>query len=449
MEVGRIQDLPGAPPVPTVRDPERSTPLRAEVCVVGGGSGGLGAALAAARSGSRVLLIERGNRLGGTSTLGGIANWEPGPGDDFAREIAARLAAAPPGLLMDKPRYEDTLTRAGNGHIQFDPLQFHRVVHAMLAETRRCRVLYNTSLTTVRVAPGAPRILELEAVDRQGAGYTVQAQIFIDCTGSGFLCQAAGCQVMLGAEAKAVFGEPHAPDKPEPRLNALELVYRIRPSQSPVRQPLPAGQALRRGGAAWPQPTGERFVNSCGGLAPGWLLIEKGWLETRRELERRARAHWHWLQQTRYPQFEFAGFAPMLAIREAQRIAGEYILTEHDLVAGIRNQEHPDIIAVADHPMDTHGARGGLLQVAAPYGIPFRCLVPKGGWRNLLIACRGAGFSHIAASSCRLSRTMIALGHAAGLAAAQCLRRNCEIPDVDVAPIQRRLLPPALAPWTR
>ena len=53
----------------------------------------------------------------------------------------------------------------------------------------------------------------------------------------------------------------------------------------------------------------------------------------------------------------------------------------------------------------------------APYGVPFRCLIPA-GYRNLLIACRSASFSSVAASSCRLSRTMMELGQAAGTAAA-------------------------------
>ena len=94
-------------------------------------------------------------------------------------------------------------------------------------------------------------------------------------------------------------------------------------------------------------------------------------------------------------------------------------------------QTHGDMVAIADHPLDIHGGSHGLKEIAEPYGIPFRCLIPKGK-RNLLVACRGAGFSHIAASSCRLSRTVMALGHAAGLAAARAVSSAIDVRSIDI-----------------
>ena len=94
--------------------------------------------------------------------------------------------------------------------------------------------------------------------------------------------------------------------------------------------------------------------------------------------------------------------------------------------------------------LDVHGAGHGRIRgrQSAPYGIPYRCLIPKGR-TNLLVACRGASFSQIAASSCRLSRTMIALGHAAGLAAAMAAQNHVPVTQIDVPTLQRRLgMPP-------
>jgi len=82
------------------------------------------------------------------------------------------------------------------------------------------------------------------------------------------------------------------------------------------------------------------------------------------------------------------------------------------------------------------GSRTAALK--EPYGVPYRCLIPK-GWENLLVACRGASLSHIAASSCRLSRTILAFGHAAGLAAAQASAKHCRVGEVDVPAIQAEL----------
>jgi hypothetical protein len=156
--------------------------------------------------------------------------------------------------------------------------------------------------------------------------------------------------------------------------------------------------------------------------------------------ERIARAHWHWLQQ----QPEFAGYelyqlAPMLGIRESYRVLTEYVLCQADLDAGLAGQRHDDIIAVADHPCDIHGAGGHLTAVRTAYGIPYRCLIPRGDWQNLLVACRGSGFSKIAASSCRLQRTILQLGHAAGVAAAMAVEADCSVEEIAVPELVRAL----------
>lgn len=439
--VGELAAIRGTPKPPEATDVVRE--LRADVCVVGGGSGGIGAAVAAARAGASVLLIEREAMLGGTSTMGYVLNWEPGPGDAFAAEITERLGNYANGRIITRATdYEGTLTRASNGRVEFEPEPFHEVVMTMLGETGRARVLLNT--TFVRAAADADhhRVRWIEAV-RNGERLRIVARTFVDGTGSGFLCQTVGCEAMLGPDPRSRFDEPSAPEEPKEILNAIELCYRIRRSPNPVRQELPEGRKPRKGGAGWPLPSGDLFINTCGGLAPGWLLMELGYEDARAELELRARQHWYWCQQDRYPEYEFDSFAPMLAIRESHRIMGEYVLREQDVGTHVSQSPHPDIVAIADHPLDTHGAGGGLGQVAAPYGIPYRCLVPKGPWQNLLVACRGAGFGHIAASSCRLSRTIMALGHAAGLAAAESARTGVPVIGVDLPGIQAELnMPP-------
>jgi hypothetical protein len=449
VKTGSVADIRGCPPVYETADvdADADTPapeLRADVCVVGGGSGGIGTAIAAAREGATVILVEKQSILGGTSTAAYITNWEPGPGCDLAREIHDRLTAYQDGVRLDKPAYDQTLTRASRGHMTFEITPFHDVVMGMLHETGRCRVLLDTMFTHVKTDTNTREVLCIRTVNRDGVEQWIRARVFVDCTGGAYLCNAAGAEMMLGVDPKSRFNEPGAPEKAVERLNALELAYRIRPRANPVRQPMPPGVKPRRGGYAFGVPSGDRMVNACGGLASGWELIEKGYVKTRLELEKRVRAHWHWLQKEKFPDYEFDSVAPMLAIRESYRTVGDYVLVEQDLLAGIEKQTHDDIIAIADHPMDTHGSGGGLGEVAAPYGIPYRCLIPR-DWRNLLVACRGASFSHIAASSCRLSRTIMALGHAAGLAAFQASRdARPPVAGVDIGAIQTQLnMPPS------
>lgn len=117
---------------------------------------------------------------------------------------------------------------------------------------------------------------------------------------------------------------------------------------------------------------------------------------------------------------------------------GDYVLNENDRRAGVAGQKHTDIIAIADHAIDIHGRKGRHQCMTGPYGVPFRCLLPK-GVRNLMIASRAASFSHIAASSCRLARTMMTLGQAAGNAAALAVAHRTELRQLDAAVLRDKL----------
>ena len=131
----------------------------------------------------------------------------------------------------------------------------------------------------------------------------------------------------------------------------------------------------------------------------------------------------------------------MLGIRESYRLLGQYVLKEQDLRNGFSFELGPlHTIAYADHPADIHGRsnKTGGMTMFAPYGIPYECMLPR-EVDNLLVACRGASFSHIASSSVRLSRTMMALGEAAGEAAVQCMEWRLLPARVDIASLRQKL----------
>ncbi len=446
--------------------------IETQVCVVGGGSGGVSAALAAARAGAQVVLVERMPRLGGTSTSAYVSSWEPGPGDSHAREIYERLRKingagvtshqnpghkrGPFGLWLVTPEvdYEQTLHRADADYekchgVAFDPEKMSRVMAEMLAGTGRCRVLLNTRF--VSAANDGARVATITAQSADGTELRIRAKVFIDSTGNVDLCRAAGCEIMVGAEPRARFDEPSAPEEAGRTLNAISLCYRIHKTEKPATPPEPAGpvKGFPHSAHVTAVPGSDDLIVNPLGVMPGETLLSLGYEKTYEACKPIVEAHWRWLHgNPLFAFYEFRDFAPSLGIRESYRVVGEYVLTQRDL-AGAPDQPKPaDIIAIADHAMDIHGAAGAsaLTQVKAPYGIPFRCLLPKGKV-NLLVACRGASFSHIAASSCRLSRTIIALGHAAGLAAAQAVQNGVPVSRVNVAAIQEELhLPVAAAP---
>jgi hypothetical protein len=409
----------------------------ADLVVCGGGSGGFGAALAAARMGMNVVLVERADCLGGNSVRGGVNIWEPGlggtgiPFELFKRLVKLNKAVGiysfgrhmswfnpererfryPGGETVIDPnrRYLDTLERHIPQGVQstevyrrehqhgvvFEPDAMARTMLAMLEETGRCRVRLNTAFVSAMTE--ADRVQRIQLSD----GRSLTADYFVDATGDANLCVAVGCETMAGQEAKDRFGEPSAPTNATKRINGVSLLYRAAPKAWPGIEPLSDGIPTDCWWAKWfpvaavnHYPNGDLNVNMLPTM-DGAEFLQRGYVGALEECRRRVLAHWHdW--QTRFP--EFRGYrvswtAPALGIRESRRIVGEYVLTEHDVRGGLSGQHHHDIITLADHPPDTHGSHaGGIGELREPYGVPYRCLIPRAK-RNLLIACRAASFS--------------------------------------------------------
>jgi hypothetical protein len=242
--------------------------------------------------------------------------------------------------------------------------------------------------------------------------------------------------MMYGQESRDRFGEPGAPLKANQKINGVTLIFRISPATEAGIEDLPDSVPTECWWGKFPAMSAVKYPNgdyNCNMLPTmkGKEFAQRGYENAAEECRRRVYAFWHHVQ-TRWPEFQhyrISWIAPALGIRETTRVVGRYILTEHDLRAGLSGQNHPDIITIADHALDRHGTGGGSRELTEPYGIPYRCLVPK-GMTNVLIACRGAGFSSIAASSCRLSRTMMQLGQAAGTGAALAAELSVDLPDV-------------------
>ncbi len=275
--------------------------------------------------------------------------------------------------------------------------------------------------------------------DSHGGVARIRAKVFIDSTGEVWLARAIGCETVLGVDPRSRFNEPSPPEEGFVQLNAITRCYMIVPERRAEREPAPRRRSSFPCGVRH-RLDGRRADGQHDADAAGKGPLRLSYEECMRRSEQIVRVYWHWLQQVpEFQGYELAEIAPMLGIRESHRLVARYVLNEHDVTAGLPNQQHPDIIAVADHPCDIHGAGGGLVAVNTAYGIPYRCLIPAGAWENLLVACRGAGFSKIAASSVRLQRTMIQLGHAAGMAAAMAVKAGAAVDRIDVKTLVERL----------
>ena len=386
-----------------------------------------------------MLLIEAGEALGGTSAWAGVNNYEPVAGATGLpqevyerlrqRPLAASLQTSPRGPGPGRPwgRYELapqtdyrlSLSRRSGAPIAFEPVALAEVMAAMLADTGRCDVRLASRFTGLRM--DGPRI-DAIAVEGAAGRHEVRAPLFVDATADILVARAAGCRTALGPEGPRAHGEPSATREGGLVLNNATLCYRVaplKPGEAPRLQTCPDGvdlDALHPITSIRTYPNGDLNMNPLH-LMTGREALELG-TRARAVALVRTEAHWH-LLQTRFgfEGWELVWVSPMLGVRESYRLVGRYVLKEQDLLAGLAGQAHEDIVALADHSMDFHGSRPSREVPNGPYGVPFRCLLPL-EVDNLLVACRGASFSSIGASSCRLSRTMMVLGQAAGTAAA-------------------------------
>ncbi|MGC9319047.1 MAG: FAD-dependent oxidoreductase, partial [Armatimonadota bacterium] len=393
----------------------------ADIAVVGAGSGGIGAALAAARMGARTLLIERAPTVGGTVVRAGVSTWEPVAGaTGLPFEIYLRLRDVPGAVACysygrhacmphfgDAPfpggehvidpsiGYLHTLQRHGMTSLseceEFARATLHGVVFEPDAYAQAAGEMLQEAgvevLTGVAMVDAEARGGRVERV-RLSEGSEVRAAAFIDCTGDGALCAACGCEVMVGTESRERFGEPHAPDEPSPATNAATLIYRILPADEERVEPLPedilekcwwqerfpsvsAVQAPRGGYIMNMLPTMQwselaEYLTGHGrrssrtdrgaGCEPTSVGLDGAAHDSegeglRAECVRRVLAHWHHVQ-SEYPEFQryrLAWIAPEVGLREERRVAGECVLTEQDLLAGLSGQDYADVIAIADH----------------------------------------------------------------------------------------------------
>lgn len=404
--------------------PLPATEIQTDVCIVGGGSGGTAAAIAAIREGVQVVLVEKQAILGGTSTAGLVCLWGATPAESIAREIyddlaakgkagvAKRLGKVPYHCWTIDPTlsYESTLKARAN-RIPFDPDAFSETALGILRShgaTVMLKTVFETAETEGR------HVTSIEVRHRDGSIDRIRAKVFIDATGDVFLCRSAGCETVIGDD-----------------LNGVTLCYRVTKTGKEDPRVL-AAQPLKRTSCNHQLPNGDRVINMLPTLA-GEELLKLGYDAAMEKCQTLVRRHWAWLRQGpgEWKEYHFAEAAPLLGIREGYRIIAEYTLAAQDLKAGIEKQSHADMIAMGAHGVDVHGNRKTVKHVKVkPYGIPYRCLIPK-DWENILVPCRGGGFDRVAASSVRLSRTMMWLGHAAGVAAAMAVADDVTVSEVD------------------
>ena len=389
-----------------------------DVAVVGGGIAGVSAAMAAAKSGARVILIEEYAVVGGNATIGGVNGFcgeTAGQGEAFDAIVEAMQAFN--AIAPYKP-YPEADNR------KFD----HEVLAVVLQELllrRGVKILLHTCFVDARCRRG--RIGEMMVCGPSGPE-TVRAAQYIDTTGEALLAHRAGF-----ATAKGRPGDG--------RQLPMSLMFFVREVPREVAAPqVPEG---------WFEPLTRKSdlpMTSISPAGPGRHAVKikiprfdatdtESLTAAEIQARRRMMQVLDYYQRVEQKPWVLDACAARIGIREGRRILGEHVLTVDELRAG---QTFDDGIARGVYYLDGHNPdddkRTYILppeqRQVPPYQIPFRALAPKGA-KNLLAAGRCLSADQLALSSARVMTTCAMTGQAAGIAAALCAANGRALPDLN------------------
>lgn len=405
-----------------------------EVLVCGGGTAGLGAALASARLGCQTILLERHGFCGGicvsslVHTFDGARNCrnhEQFVVGGIPREVIRRLESINGLALDDNP--PETLN--------FDPEAMKQVSDELL-QASGVTLLYH--LFAVEAICDGERVRSVIAAGKEGL-WEICAKVVIDTTGDGDVSYFAGADYERDGQMQTMSQHFRigglAGDRGWEALEhdcrrAMDEAYR-------------AGRAPKYGGPWFIRIRAGEITANCTRLYGDGTKTED---LTRAEIAGREdmRAILEIFRQA-VPDFRHSyvlASGVEIGVRETRRIVGDYQITGNDVLKGV---DIPDPVALGSWPIDIHPADGRVgvhphkEDPPHPYPIPLRALLVRNR-ANLLVAGRCLSATHQAHGSTRVSGTAMATGEAAGTLAAMAALRSCEARDVPYGELCAQLL---------
>jgi hypothetical protein len=412
-----------------------------DVAVLGAGTAGAAAAIAAADCGAKVLAVEQFGGAGGSGSLGLVTPlMSPG--------IPGKPQCSYVGLEIIRRLFRENACD-GEKKNYFDPMMLSVVLEEMLYE-RGVKMLYHTMVTGVDMENG--HIAGVRVCNASGSGIVRAERCYIDATGDAQACYLAGLATLHGDEEthknqpcslRYIIGgvdtdrfwrflcqirnHPDAP-RPENYDGAATFGQGRLALNALFQQAVEEGDLTAEDALYWQFFTVPGRRDAIAFNCPEFFDIDditdaenqsavqvQGKLRILRHLR---------FYRKRLPGFENAHIdqiAAMVGIREGRRAVTEYVMTVEDAFGW---RKFDDAVAQSNYPVDVHGRK--LLnrdlarrdgEMRKYYEIPFRCLIVK-GTDNLLVAGRNVGAEFVAQSSMRIIPTCRALGEAAGIAAA-------------------------------
>ncbi len=398
-----------------------------QITVIGGGMAGVCAAIAAARQGMTVSLVQDRPVLGGNASS-----------EIRMHIVGATRHGARPNLretgIIEEILLENKYRNPEHSYGMFDILLWEKVT----AE-KNIQLFLNTY--AFGVTKDGDKITSVKA--RQTTTekeFEFCSEHYIDCSGDGFISQFAGAQYMFGRESKETFGEPNAVDKVDTVTMGNTIQFRSLDAGRPVPFKRPDwaydySQEQWAKNQPWTEITSGYWWLEIGGTQ--WDCVKDAEL-TRDEMLKIIFGIWDYIKnhsakkkEAENYYLDWVSFLP--AKRESRRILGDYVLTENDV---LENRVFPDAIAYGGWHLDSHRPEGfyafindtpqqedKTVHFDGIYTIPYRCVYAK-GVDNLLLGGRIISASHRAFSSTRVMATCAVAAEAAGIAAALAIKHG-------------------------
>jgi len=394
-----------------------------DLVVVGGGIAGMSTAVAAARLGLKVALIQNRPLLGGNNS------------SDVRVHLGGRIEAKPYTHLGDLQK-EFGSSKEGNA-MPADNYEDQKKMDFILAE-KNIKLFLNWHVFSIEKKK--ERIKKVIARNTEtGKVMYWKAPIFADCTGDGSIGFLAGADFRMGREAKSEFNESLAPEKADDMtLGASVQWYSKKDSEESVFPIFEYGMTFNqensekvlKGEWTWETGMNRNQIAEAERIRDyGMLVIFSNWSYLKNKYP-----------SNDYKNHSLSWVAYIAGKRESRRLLGDHILTENDI---IQHRIYEDASGTTTWSIDLHYpdpknsqffpheefkaiARQNNIH---PYPVPYRCLYSR-NIPNLFMAGRDISVTHVALGTTRVMRTCGILGEVVGMASSLCKKYHCEPRDI-------------------
>lgn len=402
-----------------------------ELCVVGGGLSGICTAIAAARHGIKVVLIQDRPVLGGNSSSE-IRMWVCGCHGKDNRETG----------IVEELILENCYMNPGVRYTMWDLTLYSKV-----KSEKNITLLLNSAVFDAVTENGEIKSVRAWQSNAE-TFHVVSARYFADCSGDSILAPLSGAEFRYGRESKSEFNETIPPDTADKKTMGMSCLFQIRETENPVKFIPPEWAYKYETDESLPYK--DHFV----GDNFWWIEIGGEWDcihdtdRCRDELLKICMGVWDHMKNRGDHgadnwELDWIGFLP--GKRESRRYVGEYTVTQNDVEAEGRFE---DLVAYAGWSMDDHFPEGFYYTegyptifhpAPQPWGLPLRAMI-SANVKNLIFAGRNISVTHAALSSSRVMATCGILGQALGTAAAQAVKTERDIRKIDINLLQQTLM---------